>query len=74
MKEFLLFIWHKPLEKLFSKLHSFTALLQKGWGFPQSCGGLGIGSEFHGMELPELLLSLPWGLGVHMPWALHEHP
>lgn len=63
VKEFLLFVWHKPLEKFFSKLHSFTALLQKGWGFPQRCGGMGIGSEFHGIYLQELLFSLTWSLG-----------
>lgn len=58
VKESLLCMWHKPLEKFFSELHSFTASLQKGWGFPESCGGMGIGSEFHGMDLQELLLSL----------------
>lgn len=49
VEEFPLHIWHKALEMFFSKLNSFTALLQKGWGFPKSCGGMGIGSEFHGM-------------------------
>lgn len=58
VKEFLLFLWHKSLEKFFSKVHFFTAFLQKGWAFPESCGGMGIGSEFRGIYLQELLLSL----------------
>lgn len=49
-KNFLLFIWHKTLEEFFSKLHFFTALLQKCWGFPE----WEIGSEFHGIYLQEL--------------------
>lgn len=52
--------------KFFSKLHSFTALLQKVWGFPKSCGGVGIGSEFQGIYLLELLLSLMWSLKRHI--------
>lgn len=55
----------QALEKFFSKVHFFTALLQKGWAFPESCGGMGIGSEFRGIYLQELLLSLIWSaLGI----------
>lgn len=42
-------------------------------GFPKNFGEMGIGSEFSGIYLQELLLSLylePW---LHVPWALCQH-